>query len=123
MKAMNRHAQSSEEGDQLRVLPWLLDVCGRVWVKGCKHISVLEYRHCDRDLRPPISFDYPLKFNDTRHLQSRQCLKQDYLLVSFRRIYRLVPGDGLGGVMVEGRKDLAGSFPTGDVGCETDMSW
>jgi len=26
MKAMYRHAQSSEEGDQLSVLPWLLDV-------------------------------------------------------------------------------------------------
>jgi hypothetical protein len=41
MKAMYRHTQSSEEGDQLSVLPWLLDVCGGVGVKSCKHISAI----------------------------------------------------------------------------------
>jgi len=42
MKAMYRHAQSPEEGDQLSVLPWLLDVCGRVGVKGGEHIYTNE---------------------------------------------------------------------------------
>jgi len=42
MKAMYRHAQSSEGGDQLSVLPWLLDVCGRVGVKGCEHVSACQ---------------------------------------------------------------------------------
>jgi len=74
------------------------------------------------DLRPPIPFNYPLKLDYARHLQTRQRLEQDNLFVSFRRIYGLVPSDGMGWVMVEGGEDLAGSFPTTDVGCEADMS-
>jgi hypothetical protein len=74
------------------------------------------------DLRPSILFNYPLKLNNTRHLQTRQCLEQDNLLVSFRRIHRLVPGDGLVWAVVKGGEDLAGGFPTGDMGREADMS-
>ena len=74
------------------------------------------------DLRPTILFNYSLKLNYTRHLETRQCLEKDNLFVSIRRIYRLIPGDGLGWVMMKGGEDLAGGFPTSDVGCEADMS-
>ena len=73
-------------------------------------------------LRPSISLDHTFKLDNPGEPKTRQRFEQYHLLVSLDGINRLVPCDGLGRILIEGRQDLAGCLSSRYMSRQSYMS-